>query len=270
MGVVVFNGKSLIRRECFDPEAMALILVEMRDEPCVHSWRNFTQEPSSYRAAESLFEWEVQKRSTTFFFYSMVDGEGRREVAAVATISERVTKDFPYEGFPVIARCYVRRQFRGNRLYKVLMRDRYQYCVQRWGDQLKAIHLGSSSPAVVHVATNSEVINPTFRKVGVERLQICDQTFEVYDLLSFQPSYAERLRAAVKPNEGSAAEARGTELLAQMRECLEHLLNGTGQTDIFHLRELQNRAMEVGIRSVAENADLQGLLAFCNAFSPPQ
>lgn len=265
-----FNGTSLIRRECFDLDAMALILAEMRDDPCVHSWRNFTREPSLYRAAENLFEWEVQKRPTIFFFYFMVDAEGRREVVGAATISERVTQAFPYDGFPVMARCYVRRQLRGNQIYKALMRDRYQYCVQRWGDQLKAIHLGSSSPAVVHVATNPEVINPTFRKVCVERLQICDQAFQVYDLLSFQPSYAERLRAAVKPNEGSAAEARGAELLAQMRECLEHLLNGTGQTDIFHLRELQNRAKEVGLRSVAENADLQGLLAFCNAFSPPQ
>ena len=268
--VMNLDGTSLTRRERFDPEAMALILAEMRDDHCVHSWHNFTQEPSISRAAERLFEWEMQKRPTVFFFYSIVDPDGRRNIVAAATISERVTNEFPFDGFPVIARCYVRRQFRGKGIYAALMRDRYQYCVQRWGAQLKAIHLGSSSPAVVHVATNPDVINPTFRKVCMERLQVRDQIFHVHDLLSFQPSYAERLRAAVIPTGDCVAGHRGKEVLTQMRESLEHLLNGTGQTDIFHLRELQNQAREVGHRSVVENADLQGLLAFCNAFSPPQ
>ena len=57
----------------------------------------------------------------------------------VAAVAERIRADFPYEGFPVMARAYVRHAYRGMGFYPGIVRQRLDYCVQEWGSRLRAV-----------------------------------------------------------------------------------------------------------------------------------
>jgi hypothetical protein len=107
-------------------------------------------------------------------------------------VAERIHRTFPFDGFPVIARCYVRRRFRGAGLYRHLLTQRLALCEAQWGAGLKAVHLGTANPRVHHTATLTTT-HERFVQVGEEDLGTGAHQHRVAALLSFSPSFASAL-----------------------------------------------------------------------------
>ena len=116
------------------PLALVPLLMELRDEDCAHTWRSHlpSHGPIDEQTAINLIAAEQKRRPTTFFIYVATHHDGRKETVAAATVSERVQQDFPHEGFPVLARCYIRKEHRGRGLYAETLNHRLSYCLNRW------------------------------------------------------------------------------------------------------------------------------------------
>jgi hypothetical protein len=126
-------------------------------------------------------------RPTRVFTYFRRDGAGAHAVA-VATVSDRVTRDFPFDGMPVLARAYIRPADRKQGLYAVMLRHRLGYCAGRWGKSLRAIHLGTASPAIERSLRRSHDGLVAF--LGNENL---GEAGYVRALLALTESYLEQL-----------------------------------------------------------------------------
>ena len=94
---------------------LGTVLQELAAESCGHSWRTLLADAPS-REPEALSSFLLDRlegeRDTTLFTYTASTPEGRIPVA-VAAISPRVALDFPHDGFPVLARCFLRVLARG-------------------------------------------------------------------------------------------------------------------------------------------------------------
>ncbi|MDG4763210.1 hypothetical protein O7632_03665 [Solwaraspora sp. WMMD406] len=133
------------RRPLLEP-----LLWQLREERCGHVWQ-----PALAAAARSdsfrVFERQItQGRPTTVFTYYL-SRDGRDEPVAVATLSPRVARDSPEDGIPVLGRAYVRPEFRGRSVYRLVLRHRLDLCRSTWGPRLLGVHLGTSSPRVAEV-----------------------------------------------------------------------------------------------------------------------
>lgn len=191
------------------------LLEELRSGDSVHSWRRHVPAsgPIGVADAARMLEREQALRPTVTFTYVAERPDGHREIVAAATVAEGVRADFPFEGFPVLARCYVRDVWRGIGLYRVILRHRYEYCVSRWGDRLRAIHLGSAEPAVWHVAMTTTELPAPFVHIGDENLEVAGEVHRVKDLLAFAPGYARQLLDEAREL-GSGADAVACRRLA--------------------------------------------------------
>ncbi|MCG8424232.1 MAG: hypothetical protein MJE77_40585 [Proteobacteria bacterium] len=243
--------------------ALSCIVREMRSESCAHIWRNLASTDTAERAAVELLEWEQQKRPTTLFAYYGNRADGGRDLWGAATVSDRVSKDFIHDGFPVLARAYVRRQYRNLGLYRMMLEHRYRYCQRRWGRALRAIHLGSASPAVVAAATAESAISSHFQRICVEALRVQGKSMTVNAFLSFQPCYLDSIRAAFD----RAKSLYLCPQLAALHVATEELLACKNGMDIFTLRELYLRAKDDGAW-IEELSVLEGVLAFCDFLTP--
>lgn len=253
--------------EQYCPEALEQILGEMRSEPCTHSWRTFAHMEPGAAAVDQLIAWEQRRRPTIMFTYRGVDPDGTRHVIGMGAVSERINSQFPHTGFPVIARAYIRGPFRGQRLYTALLSHRYRYCQERWGAELRAVHLGSASDAVHHVVSNPEVASPPFRRVAVEALHVDNCIEPVIDYLAFQPAYADALLAATDPAPSDGPALRDG--LSRLRAAVLGLLDGSVETDLFHFRALCSALeTQTGWRGAERHDAIAGLLAFSQTVTP--
>jgi GNAT superfamily N-acetyltransferase len=259
-----FGWRAIIAEQGVREADFAVIVDEMRGEKCVHSWLDFTKtEAPIAKLVEALIDWELRKRPTIFFRYFGAHADGTRELIGVGTVAKRVRNDFPYDGFPVVARCYLRRPFRGHGIYASLLRHRYYFCQQHWRERLKAIHLGSTNRRVLETVTDAAIVSPPFRRVCTELLTVKGETHVVNDFLAFQPAYEGRLRKAAEALAASSTSAR-------LAESLCDLLDGGDRYDVFHVRDLWSDAVaKDSALAKAHGADLDGLAAFCRVFTPP-
>ncbi|MEE2779497.1 MAG: hypothetical protein VYE15_03165 [Myxococcota bacterium] len=238
------------------------LLQELRLEPCAHSWRHHLPTSGAVDAsvAEVLLDEEEAVRPTKTFVYVAKRLDGSDEIVAAASVSERIKSSFPYEGFPVLARCYVRPNYRGRGLYGVILRHRFEYCLQRWGDELRAIHLGSGDTSVWWVATRLEAFSPPFLHIGHEDLEVAGTIHDVRDLLAFSPAYVQRLvRQGQTAGNGPAAKAMMDHLRALTTE-------GLPKAGIVALRPLVEAAeAEAGVDLLAEESPLNRLVTLGEA-----
>jgi GNAT superfamily N-acetyltransferase len=267
-----FAWRSVVAEIGPSPSAIATILTEMRDESCVHSWKAFApRDPSAaYDAVQPLVSWERALRPTTFFTYYGIRDDGSQEVIGVGTVSDRIHHGFAYEGFPVIARCYIRKPFRGRGLYYELLNHRTRYCAEHWGDRLCAIHLGSASKEVWKSVTQGAVVEPPFRHVANERLDVGGSFFEIRDFLSFHGSYARALCAPLSTDScpaGVASNLRSRALLHQISNHLNAMVHGHGFHSIDQLAGLVEAAAEAGWSPRDAHPAMASLLAFGEALT---
>ena len=173
------------------------LLDELCGDDCVHTWaETLDKSPEVDDPATAVLFHEAEHRPTEFVSYLGMRTDGSLELVAVGSVAERITHAFPFDGFPVIARCYMRRRFRGAGLYRYLLSQRVALCHEIWGERLKAIHLGTANSRVMSSAT-STISGARFVQVGEEDLGSGALKHRVAALFSFTPSFGRRLREAV-------------------------------------------------------------------------
>ena len=220
-----------------DPESDSLIplLTDLAAEDCGHSWRTSLQlapDANEQRRAGQVLEREYRARPTTIWSYVADRPEGSVTIA-VATVSDRVHTDFPHDGFPVLARAYIRPEARGCGLYPHLVRHRLTRCQSRWGQRLQAVHIGAADRPV-DATLNREDLPLRFVHVGDESLQVAQRTWTVRDYVAFTPAFIEKLPPG--PPELHAFVQRGTNAIQWAR--LRPLLATTVAPGPRQLREL--------------------------------
>jgi hypothetical protein len=191
------------------PQQWGCILDELRVESCGHSWRSHlfdldsvqgeVSEAMSSDRLEMLLQRTQAHRPTALFVYVAVLDEGGHEPVAMAAISDRVSRDFPHSGFPVLARCFIRARFRGQGLYPFLVRHRVALCLSHWAEDLRAIHMGSASPTIGDSLGTLPGVGGPFIHVGQELLTVAGQPFQVSDLLLFSSPFREELDRSLEP-----------------------------------------------------------------------
>lgn len=176
-----------------DPEEGSFreLLAELRRGEGVHSWRWLAPRGG----AAGLLAAEARLRPGRVYAYYGVRRDGSRELAAAAAVADRVSRDFPHDGFPVIARAFVRPAFRGEGLYAALLEHRVRVCLRAFGAGLQAVHLGTANPRIRRAAL-AGAGGVRFVPIGVEALGAGRHRTQVRDFAAFAPGYARRLRAA--------------------------------------------------------------------------
>ncbi len=171
-----------------DAELLAPLLAELAAEPCGHSWRTLLAELAGAPSAELVDQ--LLARAQRFRPFTLFTWVAEGQAVAIGTVAERVHATFPHEGFPVIARCFVRRPWRGRGLYPHLVRQRIAHCHERWGDQLRAVHLGAADKPVLATVRQLE---PAFVHVGDETLHVAGEAWRVRDYLAPTPRFRAEL-----------------------------------------------------------------------------
>lgn len=186
-----------------DFDAAAGLLAALPSEACSHSWREMLPHNVGAADVQRLVEHEQSRRPTSFFWFWATE-HGRRELFGVATIAERISAQFPIEGFPVIARSYVRPSYRGRGLYANLMTHRVRHCRLRFGATLRGIHFGTSDPKVVRSAHHNMPAPPIC--LGDELLALPEGQKRVGAYLVPNPRYLTQLRTELSQLDTRTAE----------------------------------------------------------------
>jgi hypothetical protein len=180
-----------------------VLLAELKIERCGHSWRDALVDVDAQDIAGLMKAVEVAAaaaRPTTLFSY-WGQGDGKEAPIAVAALSSHVSNGFPHPGFPVIARCFVRRCYRGEGLYPHLLRHRLDLCHSLWGEELRAVHIGAADPAVLATLSRKTPEGVSFACVGSERLWVAGESFSVPDFLGATPRFRQDLAQELRDSD---------------------------------------------------------------------
>ena len=247
-------------------EYLAAILEELETDPCIHSWQGHlarTSAPSGTERVKALLEADRAQRPTQVFVYVGVRTDGTMEPLGVAAVAERIRSDFPYDGFPVIARAYIRHAYRGQGFYPSIVRQRLDYCVQEWGSRLRAVHLGSADPVVWRTVGRGPFFSAPFTFVGTEELQVGDATHRVRDFLAFTPGYkGEILDDLDAVTEGGAIREPVAQAIDGLRR---FVLGGVREISYGEVLERVQVSREAGWDATRSSSAIRELFAFCDA-----
>ena len=247
-------------------EYLASILEELERDPCIHSWQGHlarTGDSSGIERVRVLLEADQAQRPTQVFVYVGVRDDGGIEPVGVAAVAVRIRADFPYEGFPVMARAYVRHAYRGMGFYPGIVRQRLDYCVQEWGSRLRAVHLGSADPVVWRTVSRGASFSAPFLFVGTEELHVGKETHRVRDFLAFTPSFrGDLIETLDGVSEGGDVPAPVQAAVDALRT---YVLSGA---KVMPYGELVNRieaSRNAGWDAPRISRPVRELLAFCDA-----
>ena len=246
----------LVVRQSIEASDLRRLFDCLREEDCVHSWKNVGLE--SRRTVEGLVEWENQRRPTELFFFYAERGSHVQLVAASA-VAERLTHEFPYAGFCVLTRCYIMPEFRGQGLYRPILHYRLEYCRERWGNGLHGIHIGTVDERIARSITRRSLPGwPTFAHIGKEELRVAGEVRTVDDYMLLTPEYVRRLQHAL-----TGADAPSC--VDELRERLS-MLESAGEGDLgLFIKERVEEAHVHGWFDHHDARDLERLLLFCGS-----
>jgi hypothetical protein len=201
--------------ESVDVASLQMLLEEMHAEFCAHSWKKVPVDITP----QDLLDWENAQRPTTIkYYFQRTPENGRPLLVAAASVADAIRHDVSINGFPVLARCYVRPSFRGMGLYRTILRHRLSSLIGRCGAGLKAIHMGTADDRVDRTITDRSLPWNGFVRIGSEDLSIGDETVRVGGYLLFSPDYAAALRRGsselATTADGKAAQSIFESLLA--------------------------------------------------------
>ena len=181
---------------------LGLLLAELREEDCGHSWRTLLvelEDTDPEALASAVLEQVERGRPTTLFTYSIKNRDGESMPVAVATVSRVVASGFPYSGFPVLARCFIRASFRGMGLYPTLVHHRMECCHVHYGEGLQAFHIGAVREPVLSTLERGVGLEPEFIYVGDEILSVAGDTYRVRDFIAPMPGFRSALLDSEEP-----------------------------------------------------------------------
>ena len=112
----------------------------------VHPWTKLKIDKDTC-IKDCLLESENKERPSTIFFY-FGSRNGKQVFIGAAAIADKYSHEFPFMGRPVIGRSYILKEFRTHRMYYPILRHRILACVQRWGDDLIGVLMGSSNSRI--------------------------------------------------------------------------------------------------------------------------
>jgi hypothetical protein len=246
-------------RPSLDPSA-AVVLAELGAESCGHSWRGALHgvSPDQPEAlVASVIKQVEATRPTTLYTYWGQSAQGESPIA-VAALSSHVAHDFHCAGFPVVARCVIRRCYRGHGLYPHLLRHRLDLCRALWGSELRAIHIGAADPAVLATLSRQLTDAYSFSCVGVERLEVAGERFWVPDFLAATPKFRADLARELQDSDPRIAR-----LAIQVQA---FLTQGASAVSYLTLKEAVRTAKQGhGAGWWASCPNLKALLGLCDA-----
>jgi hypothetical protein len=243
----------------------AVLLAELKGESCGHSWRGALQNVEAQDAeglVRAVVELAAITRPTTLYTYWGQTPSGEAPIA-IAAVSTHVRHGFPHAGFPVVARCVIRRCYRGYGLYPHLLRHRLELCRAFWGDELRAIHIGAADPAVLATLSGQSPNGVSFACVGVERLQVADERFWVPDFIGATPRFREdlaqelqdsdpRISSLAQKVESFLTEGASTVSYSALCETLKGVQVGHGEAwwkTCHNLKSLMDLCDAIGVQS---------------------
>ena len=218
-----------------DRDALRAVLDEIAEHDAGHRWSSVVAGGRRATPADvaALLDEEQALRPTRFVF---LWGDGG-DLIGVGTYALKVRHAFPFDGFPVIARAFVRPRYRSQGHYRSLLAARVAACREEVGEALRGIHLGTSNPAVVRAAS-------AFRVIGEQRLH---GSVIVTAYLAFSAGLAGELvddLRAVAPACGEAAS-----LAAIARQIPRHGIGRRGYDVIHALAQKLEAATGFQVRS---------------------
>lgn len=249
-------GDSLFVTSSVDAADLRALMQSVRSERCAHSWRNFAADGD----LDHLQKWENALRPTSIFFYYCEDAEtpsGRRLVAA-ATVADAIRKDFPFAGLPVLARCYIMPEFRGRGLYQQLVRHRLEFCRRRFGDGLKAIHLGTSDERIAQTITKDCPGEPRFVRIGSQVVKAGEDLIVVGAFLHFTTAYLAELQQAL------SGESPPSPVLF-LQQILAAMSSGASDDHALRVKEVFVDAWASGWFTGRDVSSIELLLCLCRA-----
>ncbi|HEY0556763.1 MAG TPA: hypothetical protein VGG20_21080 [Thermoanaerobaculia bacterium] len=246
--------EKLVVSETASPDELRRLLESLRQENCVHSWRNFG--PGG--TVKQLLDWENERRPTVLFFFRLERGGATRMVAASA-VADRVNRDFPHAGFPVLGRCCIMPEFRSRGFYRQVLQHRLEYCRAEYGDGLNAIHVGAVNERIAHVITDHGLSGwPRFIHLGEEELNVAGDFRRVGAYLLLLPQFLHRMQA-------SLAGADAPPCVVELRSALAR----TESDDVRNLgllvKEKFAEARRLGWLDGRDCRDIEQLLLFCGS-----
>ena len=167
-----------------------------------HTWRRFVAgKHLDAGTLVDLVESQLLKgRPTTCFTYIGETSSGEDVAVGFAAISAKVSVEFPFAGYPVLARAFIHPNFRGFGLYRHIVAHRVEACEQTFGTELMAIHMGAAVPAVSSVQRSRIGYLEPFVKIGCEVLDLGEQKVDVVDLLAVSPRFMAELTDSLGDN----------------------------------------------------------------------
>jgi GNAT superfamily N-acetyltransferase len=257
--------KAFVATTQSDPAVLGPLLQELCEGESVHSWKTplsgFDLTDHAV-LVETLLEIVRQQRPTTVFTYLAERNDGARVPVGFAAVSDRVNTEFTAEGFPVLARAFIRRDARGHGLYPAMVRHRIAFCRERWDRALCGIHLGSADPVVWRTVERDGLLKMRFTYLGDEDLEVVGNRHEVRDYLALTPRF---IRAAVEGVQWPSKRGRAP---ASVRDLQEHVAGflKSGAREIRYpelLAEVEAVHQETGWEPAPAGSPLRHLLEFC-------
>lgn len=210
--------KSVVARTVIPDAELDALLSELKRSKDSHTWHWLKVQPGS-SCVEQMHSFENVRRPTVVYFYQALTNDGRKVLIGSGAIAGKINHSFKYDGFPVIARCYILEQFRNNRIYFNLLSHRLSVCQKIWGKSLNAVHLGTSNIRVFH-SIKKNYFGLPFVYVGNELLEGVHDGVKVRDYLWLSDQWKERLLGSTKDLVRRVDSRQSRELL----ECVKALV----------------------------------------------
>lgn len=248
------SAEELAVSESVSPDDLRKLLESLIEEDCVHSWRNFG--PGG--TVDELLQWENEHRPTRLFFFRLKRGSAGPIVAASA-VADRLTRDFPHDGFPVLGRCCILPEYRSRGFYRQILRYRLEYCRAEYGKALNAIHIGAVNERISRVITNHGLPGwPRFIHLGEEELKVAGEIRKVGAYLLLLPEFLRRMRATLAGGDAPPC-------VAELRNALARTESGDIRNLGMIVKETFAEARRLGWFDARDSRDIEKLLLLCSS-----
>jgi hypothetical protein len=152
----------VLAKESICSKGIQILSEELIQCKSAHSWKPLVQDNFSL---DSIHHYEEKKRPSIIFSYY---GDSKEYIGS-AVVAFKINHKFNYQGYPVLARAFIREKYRNNRLYYPILCHRINFCEQLLGDNLCAIHMGSNNPRIYNLIEKRRFLN--FVHIGSEVLE---------------------------------------------------------------------------------------------------